>query len=72
MAKAAPKAAAKPAASAAKPAKKPLAAAADRLGVSIKKKLPGSRKGKKAWRKNVDITEVEERLEELRREELTG
>jgi nucleolar protein 53 len=28
-----------------------------------------SRKGKKAWRKNVDIDEVEEGLEELRVEE---
>ena len=29
----------------------------------------GSRKGKKAWRKNIDIDEVEEGLEELRVEE---
>jgi nucleolar protein 53 len=28
-----------------------------------------SRKGKRAWRKNVDITELEEGLEELREEE---
>lgn len=28
-----------------------------------------SRKGKRAWRKNVDIDQVEERLEELRTEE---
>jgi nucleolar protein 53 len=27
-----------------------------------------SRKGKKAWRKNVDVTEVQEGLEELRDE----
>lgn len=27
-----------------------------------------SRKGKKAWRKNVDITEVQEGLEEVREE----
>ena len=33
----------------------------------------GSRKGKRAWRKNVDIGEVEEGLEELRAEErVTG
>ncbi len=32
-----------------------------------------SRKGKRAWRKNVDITTVEEGLEELREEErITG
>ncbi|KAG0226513.1 ribosome biogenesis protein Nop53/GLTSCR2 [Mortierella sp. GBAus27b] len=31
----------------------------------------GSRKGKKAWRKNVDITDVETNLEELRAEERT-
>lgn len=32
-----------------------------------------SRKGKKAWRKNIDIDEVEEGLEELRVEErVTG
>lgn len=28
-----------------------------------------SRKGKRAWRKNVDIGQVEEKLEELREEE---
>jgi len=32
-----------------------------------------SRKGKRAWRKNVDIADVEEGLEELREEErITG
>jgi nucleolar protein 53 len=31
-----------------------------------KKKTQTSRKGKKAWRKNVDITDVEEAQEELR------
>ncbi|KAF9194763.1 hypothetical protein BGZ50_005803 [Haplosporangium sp. Z 11] len=31
----------------------------------------GSRKGKKAWRKNVDITDVEQNLAELRAEERT-
>ena len=30
-----------------------------------------SRKGKKAWRKNVDIEDVEEKLEGLREEERT-
>lgn len=30
-----------------------------------------SRKGKKAWRKNVDIAEIEENLSELRDEERT-
>ncbi|KAI8825694.1 ribosome biogenesis protein Nop53/GLTSCR2 [Fimicolochytrium jonesii] len=36
-----------------------------------KKAQPG-RKGKKAWRKNVDSTEVEEQLHELRNEERIG
>jgi len=31
-----------------------------------------SRKGKKAWRKNVDVTEVEEGLDELNEEILKG
>lgn len=31
-----------------------------------------SRKGKKAWRKNVDITEVQEGLQSLRDEEIKG
>jgi len=31
-----------------------------------------SRKGKKAWRKNVDITEVQEGLENLREEVIKG
>lgn len=31
-----------------------------------------SRKGKKAWRKNIDIADVEESLEELRKEEMAG
>jgi nucleolar protein 53 len=31
-----------------------------------------SRKGKKAWRKNVDITEVQEGLEDLRQEVIKG
>lgn len=31
-----------------------------------KKKSQPSRKGKKAWRKNVDITDVEEAQEEMR------
>lgn len=31
-----------------------------------------SRKGKKAWRKNVDITEVQKGLEEVREEVIKG
>ena len=31
-----------------------------------------SRKGKKAWRKNVDMTEVQEGLRELKDEEIKG
>lgn len=31
-----------------------------------------SRKGKKAWRKNVDVTQVQEGLEELRDEVMQG
>lgn len=31
-----------------------------------------SRKGKKAWRKNVDITEVQEGLRSLNEEEIKG
>ncbi|KAI8921422.1 ribosome biogenesis protein Nop53/GLTSCR2 [Powellomyces hirtus] len=39
--------------------------------VNAKKQQPG-RKGKKAWRKNVDTTQVEEQLHELRTEERLG
>jgi len=38
------------------------------VGAPSQQKQP-SRKGKRAWRKNVDIDEVEEKLEELREEE---
>jgi len=31
-----------------------------------------SRKGKKAWRKNVDVSEVQEGLEEMREEVIQG
>lgn len=31
-----------------------------------------SRKGKKAWRKNVDVTEIQEGLEEVREEIIKG
>lgn len=31
-----------------------------------------SRKGKKAWRKNVDVSDVQTGLEELREEVITG
>ncbi|CAG8513798.1 12767_t:CDS:10 [Ambispora leptoticha] len=44
------------------------------LSEEITQKKPAaqpSRKGKKAWRKNVDITEVEQSLEEIRSEERT-
>lgn len=47
----------------AKPAAKTTAPA---NGGIQKKKTQPSRKGKKAWRKNVDITDVEEAQEELR------
>lgn len=38
-------------------------------GPKTKKSTQPSRKGKKAWRKNVDITEIEETLEGIRAEE---
>ena len=42
------------------------------IGAPSQRSQP-SRKGKKAWRKNVDLDEVEEVLEEIRVEErLTG
>lgn len=31
-----------------------------------------SRKGKKAWRKNVDVSEVQEGLHQLKEEEIKG
>merc|ERR1712176_109056 len=37
-----------------------------------KKKRKGSKNKKKSWRKNTDIADVEEHLEDLRREERTG
>jgi hypothetical protein len=37
--------------------------------ITKKKKPQPSRKGKKAWRKNVDITEIEKTLEGIRDEE---
>lgn len=36
------------------------------MSVQIAKKTQPSRKGKKAWRKNVDISDVTEGQEELR------
>ncbi|KAI8324600.1 P60-like protein [Martensiomyces pterosporus] len=36
------------------------------------KKVQGGRKGKKAWRKNIDLEDVEDGLEELREEERQG
>jgi hypothetical protein len=48
-------------------------ATANRLVMPVKQKnAQPSRKGKKAWRKNIDITDVEEHLEELRSEERAG
>ncbi|KAG0064116.1 hypothetical protein BGZ89_009360 [Linnemannia elongata] len=40
-------------------------------GNGLNRKKSSSRKGKKAWRKNVDITDVEQNLDELRAEERT-
>lgn len=40
-------------------------------GAPAQHKQP-SRKGKKAWRKNVDVTEIQEGLEEVREEVLKG
>lgn len=45
--------------------------------MSSKEKAPAqykqpSRKGKKAWRKNVDVTEIASGLETLRQEEIIG
>ncbi|KAG0270765.1 hypothetical protein BGZ95_001551 [Linnemannia exigua] len=40
-------------------------------GNGLNRKSSSSRKGKKAWRKNVDITDVEQNLDELRAEERT-
>ncbi|KAI8806394.1 ribosome biogenesis protein Nop53/GLTSCR2 [Cladochytrium replicatum] len=42
------------------------------MSTSQKKKSQPSRKGKKAWRKNVDIQDVEQQLEQLRTEEIVG
>ena len=39
--------------------------------VALKKKK-GSKKSKKGWRKKTDIVDVEEHLEDIRREERTG
>jgi hypothetical protein len=41
----------------------------DTVTDSAPKKAQPSRKGKKAWRKNVDVTELESGLETLRSEE---
>ena len=39
--------------------------------VALRKKK-GSKKNKKGWRKKTDIVDVEEHLEDIRREERTG
>ncbi|KAJ1551816.1 hypothetical protein HK096_003387 [Nowakowskiella sp. JEL0078] len=41
-------------------------------GITKKKSTQPSRKGKKNWRKNVDISEIEKSLDELRTEDITG
>ena len=38
----------------------------------VLKKKKGSKKNKKGWRKKTDIVDVEEHLEDIRREERTG
>jgi hypothetical protein len=37
-----------------------------------KKRKRVSKKSKRSWRKHVDITEIEEHLDEVRRQERTG
>jgi nucleolar protein 53 len=37
-----------------------------------RRRLQPSRKGTKAWRKNVDIADVEEHLEDSRKDEMIG
>ncbi|ORY44419.1 P60-like protein [Rhizoclosmatium globosum] len=37
---------------------------------TIKKKLPGGRKGKKAWKKNVDISNIEDAIDQIRTEKI--
>jgi nucleolar protein 53 len=41
-------------------------------GAAPKQHNQPSRKGKKAWRKNVDVTDVQEGLEELNKEIIQG
>ncbi len=48
--------------------KKPASSLSAKLGTPAQHSQP-SRKGKRAWRKNIDIGEVEEGLEEIRQEE---
>jgi nucleolar protein 53 len=50
------------------PVIKPLAAASDRP----KQYKQPSRKGKGAWRKNIDLTEITEGLEELNKQVIAG
>lgn len=42
------------------------------LGEAPKQFSQPSRKGKKAWRKNVDVTEVQKGLEDLNEEVIRG
>lgn len=40
--------------------------------VSKRRRLQPSRKGAKAWRKNIDIKDVEEHMEDTRKDEMIG
>ncbi|KAJ1938082.1 hypothetical protein FBU59_004555 [Linderina macrospora] len=42
------------------------------MSTAATKKVQGGRKGKRAWRKNIDLGDVEQGLEELREEEREG
>lgn len=42
------------------------------LEPQTKKATQPSRKGKKAWRKNTDVADVEEQLDDIRNEERLG
>ena len=42
------------------------------MDADSKKKKKGSKSKKKGWRKNTDISDVEQHLEDVRRDERTG
>ena len=44
----------------------------DNIQKSDARKKRGSKRNKKKWRKNADIGDVEEHLEDIRRQERTG